>query len=567
MLTIELDPALRAEPGSDGRYSFAGHNKVILFGRHIDVDIRFPQDEIRLGRRHFELRPSAGSYEIVTDREHPVFVDGMRIEGSMAILENTEIRLIDPKKGPWIRIAYQKEGGVETAPVPQPPLRPLHERMRNLRRAVGAVAVAVVAVGVFFGVRSYQQDQALAAFTSETKTLIAKLDEKPLVAPNWAQIYDKVRGSVYQVAIKKNDGSAPVPQATAWVYGPHTLVTNSHAAKLYFGLGPSETLVVIAPDNQQTMVKVIAPPKLHPAYDQFRKVIEDAEKAGGTKIGQVGSYDVAFLEVDASIPLAPQLDVEKELAIGQQIGFLGYPSAFAKNDAAEQFRVGYVSGSTDFLGIARNSNGELLYHTAEGAGGASGSPIFNTEGKVVAIFSGGENRKVGEMNIISGAGTFYAQSAQLIEDLKAGWSEDKMKSAIAQWTSAATYLSQKNTVWQMVQELSNTERLDRNDFLPVAKDPKTSLGKDGSAQFVTDDLDPGTYIAFALSKSELRLRAMIDGAVIQSPLYVNAKPTAIFKVEKGKASFVLTGAPGSSYLLQVYRFDQEDEEEATANVQ
>lgn len=564
MLTIELDPVLRAEPGSDGRYSFAGHNKPISFGRSIDVDIRFPTKETRLGRRHFELRPTASSYEIATDREHPVFVNGMRIEGAMALLPETEIRLIDAKTGPRIRITVDKDGDVPvTIKSELVPGSTTQDRMRNLRRAVGALAVAVVAVGVFFGIRSYQQDQALAAFANDTKTLIAKLDEKPPVAPNWAQIYDKVKGSVYQVAIKKNDGSAPVPQATAWVYGPHTLVTNSHAARLYFGLGPSETLVVIAPDNQQTMIKVIAPPKLHPAYDRFRKVIEDAEKAGGTPIGQVGSYDVAFLEVDTSIPLAPPLDVEKELAIGQQIGFLGYPSAFAKNDAASQFRVGYVSGSTDFLGIAQNSKGELIYHTAGGSGGASGSPIFNIEGKVVAIFSGGENRKVGGTNIISGAGTFYAQSAQLIEDLKTDWNEDRMKAAVAQWTSAALYLSQKNTVWQMVQELGNQERLDRKDYPPAFEDQGT-LGKDGSAQLAASDLEPGTYIAFAQSKSEIRLRVMIDGTAIQSPLYVNAKPTAIFKAEKGRASFVLTGAPDTPYLLQVYRFD---EEEATAEVQ
>jgi hypothetical protein len=565
MLTIELDPVLRAEPGSDGRYSFAGHNKVILFGRHIDVDIRFPSDETRLGRRHFELRPSAGSYEIVTDREHPVFVDGMRVEGSMAILENTEIRLIDPKTGPWIRVAYQKIGGLETVPVPQPPLRPLHERMRNLRRAVGAVAVAVMAVGVFFGIRSYQQDQVLAAFANETKTLIAKLDEKPPIAPNWAQIYDNVKGSVYQVAIKKNDGSAPVPQATAWVYGPHTLVTNSHAAKLYFSLGPSESLMVIAPDNQQTMIKVIAPPKLHPAYERFRKVIEDVAK-DGTSIGQVGSYDVAFLEVDTSVSLAPPLDIDRELVIGQQIGFLGFPSAFAKNDAAGQFRSGYVSGSTDFLGIAQNSKGELIYHTAEGSGGASGSPIFNDQGKVVAIFSGGESRKVGGTNIISGAGTFYAQSAALIDDLRVDWSEDKMKAAVAGWTNAALYLAKKNTVWQMLQEFGNPERLDRKDF-PPAFEAQGAVGKDGSATLAANDLEPGTYLAFAQSKGELRLRVMIDGTAIQSPLYVNAMPTAIFKAEKGRASFVLMGAPDTSYWLQLHRFDEEDEEETTANVQ
>jgi V8-like Glu-specific endopeptidase len=561
MLTIELDPPLRIE-GHDGRYSFEDHNQAIRFGRDVDRDVRFRPDATSFGRKHFELRPSASSYEIVTDREHLVFINGMRIEGSMTLLPNAEIRLNDPETGPLIRITVDKGIGLPPTEKPKrPPGRTPQERMRDLRRAVAALAVAGVVAGAYFYLRIDKNEQALAAFAGETKTVIAKLDEKvtDAIPPDWVDISKKVSASVYQVVIETNDGKPPVVQATAWVYGPHILVTNSHAAKLYEDLGPSKSLKVVAPDGQQTMAKVIAPPKLHPAYDRFREVIADVEK-NGKPVGQVGSYDVAFLEVDNSVQLAPPLTIDREIDVGQEIGVLGYPSAFAKNETASQFRVGVVSGSTDFLGIAKGTKGELIYHTADGAWGASGSPIFNKEGKVVAIFSGGEARQVGKTNIISGAGTFYAQSASLIDDLTAGWSTDKMDVAVVGWKSEALYLSRKNTVWAMLMEYGNPNRFDTKAFPPVF-DEKGTLGKDGSAQFLADDLEPGTYIAFASWRGAeqgaqpLRFRVMVDGQAIQSPLYLDKVPTAIFKAEKGKASFVLTGAADAPYWLQLHRFE------------
>jgi hypothetical protein len=340
-------------------------------------------------------------------------------------------------------------------------------------------------------------------------------------------------------------------------------VTNSHAAKLYDPTSKTR-LVVIAPDGKQSPIRIVGAPKLHPAYDEFRQVVDKAKKSGNTKIFPVGSYDVAFLEVDESVELGAPLKVEPKVLIGQQIGMIGFPSAEARNDAASQFRVGYVSGTTDFLGVAQGIPGEFVYHTASGSRGASGSPIFNTEGKVVAIFSGGETIKEGAPNIISGSGTFYAQSAALIDDLITPWSEEKKHAAIARWTSEAVYLSSKDTVWAMLQENRNPERLDRKDF-PPAFEKDGTLSKDGIAQFVAKDLEPGTYVAFVSRGTDLRLRAMVDGVAIQSPLYIDKMPTAIFTSGKGKASFVVTGAADTPYWLQLHRFDEE--EEATANVQ
>lgn len=567
MLTIELDPELRIEK-NDGRHEFAGRDKAIKFGRNVASDIRFPADERRVGREHFELRPAAGSYEIVTNRRNPVFVDGERVVETLMLLPQTEIRLIDPKTGPRIHVMITQDdeclGPTTTVHVSD---GGTHQGgMKHLRRALAALAVVGIIGGGVLGYQSWQQQQVLAAFADETKTLVAKLDEKPAatVPANWAKVYDKVKGSVYQIAIQKNDGSAPDPMATAWVIGAHTLVTNSHAAKLYDPQGKTR-LVVIAPDGKQSAVRIIAAPRLHPAYDRFRQVVDEAQKSGTVKIGQVGSYDVAFLEVDESVGLGAPLEIARELAIGQQVGLIGFPSAQARNETASQFRVGYVSGTTDFLGIAQGTAGELVYHTASGSGGASGSPIFNDEGKVVAVFSGGETMKEGTANIISGAGTFYAQSAALIDDLTTPWSEEKTKAAIARWKSEALYLSSKDTVWAMLREYGNPERLDRKDF-PPAFEKQGTLGKDGTAQFVAVDLEPGTYIAFVSRGKDLRLRAMVDGSAIQSPLYVDAMPTAIFTSGKGTASFVLTGAADTPYWLQLHRFDDE-EEEAVANTQ
>ena len=576
MLTVTLDPQIVEMAGGD-KYVFAAPKNTIRFGRSMESEIRFSPSDARLGRNHFELRPAAGSFELVTDRVHPVFMNGQRVVGNLALLENTELRLVDAANGPWIRISIaQTADGNMTDPNFKTDSGTVQQGMKNAVRLVAGLAVVIAVVSGFSLYKWRQQDKVNLAYMKETSALVEKLtaiqDAEP--SSDWKKIGEQITGSVYQVSIRSNDNSRPDPKGTAWVSGANTLISNAHVAALFEQARlNNQTLVVASPDQPDLFIPVTSV-KIHPAYLSFQRTLTETEKVTGIKISAVGSYDVAVLMVNAATKLAPKLsianaDALQNLKPGEAIAFVGYPVEDAKNKAAEQMHFGYISGSTDFLGVGGNQTGQLIYHTAPAAGGASGSPIVNSKGEVVAVLSGGEKKQLVNEFIISGSGTFYGQSAALLSDLNDGWSDSKLKSIQTQWQNAMIYLAKRNEIWSTLEDYRNGGSLQSLDSPPVFQGKASLKSRDTkstSAQAVENwsDVETGTYMAFATpdgkatQQKRLVLRVSANDNVLQSPLYLNEAPTAIFKIDtKTNVSFAIEGAAGENYWLQVIKLDDQ----------
>ena len=565
MLTVQLDSSLSDVAGS-GKHIFVEDQSIIRFGRSMESEVRFSPSDTRLGRNHFSLRPAAGSYELVTDREHPVFVNGERVVGTVALLAETELRLVDAKTGPKINISISQmaDGNITDANF-KTDSGTVQQGMKYLRHTVAAgLGIAVILAGVI-GYQAYSQKQLQLAFATETSSLLEKFSEVQNPSAKWSAVYDRIRGSVYQVALLSNDGSAPEAKGTAWVYGSHSLVTNAHVAALFTNATPGQTVVVIAPDGQQTPLKIVDA-ILHPAYLVFRQTMSNTERSTNSSIKSLGSFDVAMLMVESSAKLSPPLNVASAEALqhitaGQALAYVGYPAAYASNQNAQQFRIGYVSGSSDFLGVAGSSPGELIYHTAQAVGGASGSPIVNDQGEVIAVFSGGEVQKLGSDKVVSGSGTFYAQSASLIADVTNGWSAEKMAAAQSGWSAGTLYLAKRNQIWALLQSYRDGNSLERFDAPPVFESTAAlaaltgTRSTTGEATASWPKAKPGTYVAFAVPKTgkgKLALRIQAGGTSLQSPLYLDAAPTAVFKVEATEdVLFSVSGTAGEDYWLQV----------------
>ncbi len=565
MLTVQLDSSLSDVAGS-GKHIFVEDQSIIRFGRSMESEVRFSPSDTRLGRNHFSLRPAAGSYELVTDREHPVFMNGERVVGSVALLAKTELRLVDAKSGPKITISISQmaDGNITDANF-KTDSGTVQQGIKYLRHALAAGFGIAVILGSVIGYQAYAQKQLQLAFAAETSSLLEKFSQVQNPSAKWSEVYDKIRGSVYQVALLSNDGSAPEAKGTAWVYGANNLVTNAHVAALFTNATPGQTVVVIAPDGQQTPIKVVDA-ILHPAYLAFRQTMSNTERSTNTLIKSLGSFDVAMLMVESSAKLSSPLNVAnaealQHMAVGQALAYVGYPAAYASTQNAQQFRIGYVSGSSDFLGVAGSSPGELIYHTAQAVGGASGSPIVNDQGEVIAVFSGGEVQKLGSDKVVSGSGTFYAQSANLIADVTDGWSAEKMASEQNTWSAGTLYLAKRNQIWALLQSYRDGNSLERFDAPPVfeSKAGLTALtgtrSMTGEATASWSNAKPGTYVAFAVpkvGKSKLALRVQAGGTSLQSPLYLDAAPTAVFKVEATEdVLFSVSGTAGEDYWLQV----------------
>lgn len=195
--------------------------------------------------------------------------------------------------------------------------------------------------------------------------------------------------------------------ATAWVYDQPRglLATNAHVAQLYSKDGVARMVVrAMATSLDQaprdhTVTRVI----LHPGYAMFPALVERcAEGISDRSLAQqmnklTGACDVALLEVDAPDALAPALRVASrdELAhtgAGDAVGYIGFPSdlvgGFDFRYPSPLLQVGTIVALTDFfLMPLATGDGQLVQVSMPAVGGASGSPVINARGAVVATMS------------------------------------------------------------------------------------------------------------------------------------------------------------------------------------
>ncbi len=563
MLTITIDPSLAAIAGDTAKV-FDEAVSLIRFGRAMDCEVRFSASDDRLGRNHFELRRVAGGYNLLTDRQHPVFINGVRVVGDVAITDETELHLVDAA-GPSIRLSFSEDAkGLITNPHFKSDGGTVQGTLGILKKSVAVLALAAIVGASAMGWQAHRQNQIEQSFLNETAALHQKMATTPTMA-DWAQIYARIKPSVYQVALMANDGSAPQVMGTAFVNGPHSVISNAHVAALLSQRANNQKLVLLSSDQTQTPITIVDV-KIHPAYQAFKDVVAETTKITGHEINPQGSYDVAELFVDPSATLAPPLliappDKLNAMRVGDAMAYVGYPANFAVNKSVQQLRIGYVSGATDFMGTSQAQGGQLIYHTAPAEGGTSGSPIVNEQGEVIAVHSGGERRFLGEAQVVSGSGTFYAQSASLIGDIENGWTDAKLKSATREWQNDALFLARRNELWALLQTYKDSGSFDRFDTPPSFEaQAKLSVGQtrstDGETILKWSAKSPGTYMAFVLPEKneKLNMRLKTGDVVLQSPIYVDAAPMAVFKIDDiAEITFAISGKPNQNYWLQVIK--------------
>ena len=563
MLTVTMDPSLAAISGDTAKV-FDEAVSLIRFGRAMDCDVRFSASDDRLGRNHFELRRAGGGYELVTDRQHPVFIGGVRVVGNEAINAETQLRLLDAH-GPTISLSFNENAkGLITDPHFKNDSGTVQGTLGIVKKSVAALAVVAIIGAGIMGWQAHRQNQIEQSFLNENAALRQKMATAPAMA-DWAQIYARIKPSVYQVALMANDGTAPQVEGTAFVNGKHSVITNAHVAALLSQRANNQKLVLLSVDQTQGPITIVDA-KIHPAYQAFIDVVAETTKITGHEINPQGSYDVAELLVDPSATLAPPLPIASAdklnaMRVGDAMAYVGYPANFAINKSVQQLRIGYVSGATDFMGTAQAQGGQLIYHTAPAEGGTSGSPIVNEQGEVIAVHSGGERRFLGEAQVVSGSGTFYAQSASLIGDIENGWTEIKLKSATREWQNDALFLARRNELWALLQTYKDSGSFDRLDTPPSFEaKAKLSAGQTRSTEGETilkwSAKNPGTYMAFVLPEKneKLSLRLKTGDVVLQSPIYVDAAPMAVFKIDNATdITFAINGRPDQNYWLQVIK--------------
>ncbi|MCE9555793.1 MAG: serine protease, partial [Planctomycetes bacterium] len=157
--------------------------------------------------------------------------------------------------------------------------------------------------------------------------------------------------------------------------------------------------------------------------------------------------DVALLQLEnneglaESLPVAPQ-EVLDKIGPTYPVGYVGYPmeglaiGGVNPKSPTPTRHLAYISSVTDYFGDANVDSAQrlLVQHALPATGGASGSPIINRDGQVVAVLNAGNVIGITPRGRIgSSANIAFAQRADLVRELLDGSSIRKQVPRLARW--------------------------------------------------------------------------------------------------------------------------------------
>lgn len=261
-----------------------------------------------------------------------------------------------------------------------------------------------------------------------------------------AKKYEKAVGLVMLVSQQ-----GVIPMATAWGVGPHTFATNSHVTepvKEQLAKGGEVHIVINKhPELNFRVTKAVT----HPRYGS-------AQPMSGGRVPAGGSYDVGILEVDGNLPSwFPVASANELRAIdsGTRVAYLGFPmeerigGGINVSSPVATMQTGIVTSNTDWwMGAGEPETRLLVQHNLSSSGGASGSPVFNAKGHVIALHNAGtsntgvkvEGGQTTVARMKSGLQINYAQRADLLADIY------NYQGSAAPGTEAATTSKPRATV-------------------------------------------------------------------------------------------------------------------------
>jgi len=427
-----------------GRTQSFGDDKArVVFGRDASkCDVVYPADFTAVSRQHFALVQTTGGYRFELG-DNPVLVDGKAAYQDQFIEANAELQLGD-SSGPRFNLAIERGAAAalaETKVYKQKNVS-AHEMAAKSKKRLGLVSglVAVVAIGV--GVALWQVNRIepvdIAAYSAQIKGEL----QKELATTVTPEVLEKTRDSVYLVIVRDGAGNE-VGAATAWVVGEGVMATNAHVGSIFHELAPGMQLLVRSP-KRPYLTHQVTSVDIHPGYTAFDAAVAEYEPVVLGLYGQLNSpslvpaYDVALMYVDkpevlgAPLALAPADELQKLLP-GMAVAYVGYPSEqLSVTDAIRAPNPviqsgGTLVGITDYFNVRREDDvNHLVQHNLGATGGASGSPIINAKGEVVAVLSGGNIIITPEGRAPSAVGINFAQRADLVQELLDGVADEKI---------------------------------------------------------------------------------------------------------------------------------------------
>jgi S1-C subfamily serine protease len=434
----------------------------------------FPPELTVVGREHCAIRRESGRYRLSVGPEHLVTIDGRPADDGDALVDQCELQL--GPNGPRLIVQLTTTSALE--PTDEQGRRfgtstAILQVRRSARRSVALAALALAALGIacWLGVRAWLDNRDHIAgvgkqitqmsgeqqrrFRALEAAELAQAESRRAIPEGWATLLEHAEPSIYVVLIRSAAGIDDAI-ATSFVVDQERglLATNAHVAEDFFELAPGESMHVLASGGDSTPVRIVGV-TIHPGRDQFNQLWDDYDPVLPISADDYRSIDsagpgcdVALMQVEAgatlnaALPIAPE-DVLLDLRPGEPVAYLGFPmEGLALGGINPQLpspkaQLGYVSDVTDYFGSAAPDRDQrlLVHHALAASGGASGSPMINQAGQVIAVHNA--MNPIGQTQygrIQSSAGIFFGQRADLVRELLDGTAEEHQRQRLETWT-------------------------------------------------------------------------------------------------------------------------------------
>jgi S1-C subfamily serine protease len=447
---------------------FDEKTKTIKFGREADCQIIYPPECTIVGKQHFQLeRQSSGDYRVNLEGKRYVNVDGVPADNNTVVSSGSVLRLGSAKDGPSFNVEIEKAKAVLPDTQEQEKVKTWREMLADTRKlgaaGLGALAALLSAAVVYFMIQADSLESQIETAKAEAVELASKSFSPAVLGEAAAAVH----------LVVKKDGKKLVPMATAWAFAPDKLGTNAHVTEALDGAESSYAIVALPFEpGKDAVIIEIKDVVTHPGYGKFKVYRETLGTARGgkfTALDIISQYDVGIIEIDAATPLPidpktgkPAMlelasdDELRALTPGTPVALIGFPSeglkgADTKATAPPTHQFGWISSLMNvFMGQAEPAQQVLVQHSVPVAGGASGSPLIDRQGKVIGVVTGGnvvrlakaggdktegatsETQRVPNAALIN-----FAARADLIEALRDGDAEQKLALDEDYWNEAS----------------------------------------------------------------------------------------------------------------------------------
>lgn len=267
--------------------------------------------------------------------------------------------------------------------------------------------------------------------------------------PDWEAVFAKVSPSICLV-LKRENGDPATDHAfgTAWSVSRGFFATNAHVAKPFLEAkaeGRKVEFFIRTPGETPEDLR-IADATVHPGFDQFAELLNDYapydhQWGGITPIS--GACDVALFRVakedeSKQPPLLSLAGPHGDIKVGTSIGSAGFPMegipVNIHRPSSERRTGSVVKMTDDWIGDATGQNVTWLHYHFQVSGGASGSPVVDDQGRVVALVSAGDVAARGHRGVrIMASDTCRGPAGFLLAELLDGRAEVAQKARREQW--------------------------------------------------------------------------------------------------------------------------------------